>query len=85
MTDFSNICEILGDLYSNYKDDEVLGDFIKYNDLGLPLAYFYKEQLAEPIQEGIDYVNETWLIFLASIGAEDTGFNSLNEVFESVE
>ena len=45
MTDFTKVCEILGTLYVNYKDDEELQDFIEFNDLGLPLAFLASENL----------------------------------------
>ena len=45
MTDFHKVCEILGELYSLYKDDQEFKDFIEFNDLGLPLAYFVAENL----------------------------------------
>ena len=85
MTDFSNICEILGDLYSNYKDDEQFQEFVEYNDLGLPLAYFAKDGLCNTTDEGTRYVMETWELFLDSLGTDDTGFTDLNSLLASVE
>ena len=46
MTDFSSVCEILSELYANYKDEEDFADFIGFNDIGLPLAYFQHENLS---------------------------------------
>lgn len=83
MTDFSKICTILGELYCDYKDDLALGDFIKYNDLGLPLAYFYDKELAQSNEEGIMYVKETWDLFLEMLGVDDTGFDSLEALLDS--
>ena len=81
MTDFTNICEILGSLYANYKDDEDLKDFIEFNDLGLPLAYFVSEGLAEVSDDGARYITETWQLFLASMDIQDTGWDSLDQIF----
>jgi hypothetical protein len=80
MTDFSNICKILGDLYSNYKEDIGFKDFIEFNDLGLPLAYLVSENLCEAFSDGEKYIAETWDLFLKSLSLEDEGFESLDEV-----
>jgi hypothetical protein len=85
VTDFRNVCEILGKLYSVYKDDEEFKDFIEFNDLGLPLAYFVAENLCEVADDGARYITETWALFLAGLNLEDTGFSDLDEVFESAE
>jgi hypothetical protein len=85
MTDFSNVCDILGELYANYKDDKEFSDFIEFNDLGLPLAYMVKENLAVPSDDGARYIVETWDLFLKSLNVEDSGFTDLDSVLESVE
>jgi len=81
MTDFTNMCEILGSLYANYKEDEDLKDFIEFNDLGLPLAYFVSEDLCQVSDDGARYITETWQLFLASMGLEDTGWDALDQMF----
>ena len=83
MTDFSKVCEILGELYANYKEDEEFKDFIDFNDLGLPLAYFVGEKHCEVSDDGARYITETWNLFLAGLDIKDTGWNSLEEMFES--
>jgi hypothetical protein len=85
-THFSNRCEILAELWMNYRDDEQFADFIEYNDLGLPLAYM----LANAITKGTDtseaMVNETWELFLHGLGiVEDTGFETLDEMFDETD
>ena len=81
MTDFTKMCEVLGSLYANYKEDEDLKDFIEFNDLGLPLAYFVSEGLAEVSDDGARYITETWQLFLASMDIQDTGWDSLDQIF----
>ena len=83
MTDFTNICEILGSLYANYKEDEDLKDFIDFNDLGLPLAYFVSEDLCQVSDDGARYITETWQLFLASMDLQDTGWDNLDQMFEA--
>ena len=85
VTDFRNVCEILGKLYSVYKEDEEFKDFIEFNDLGLPLAYFVAENLCEVSDDGARYITETWALFLAGLNLEDSGWSDLDEVFESAE
>lgn len=85
MTDFSSICRILGQLYSDYKEDIGFRDFIEFNDLGLPLAYLTTEGLCEPNPDGEKYVAETWNLFLASLKIDDEGFESLDEVLAAAE
>ena len=80
MTDFTKVCEILGTLYANYKEDDEFQDFIDFNDLGLPLAYFVAENLCEVSDDGARYINETWILFLASLNIEDTGYEGLDQM-----
>jgi hypothetical protein len=85
MTDFSNVCDILGELYSQYSEEKEFKDFIEFNDLGLPLAYMVRERLATPSDDGIRYIMETWELFIHSLGLDDTGFDNLDEVLNSAE
>jgi hypothetical protein len=80
-TDFSNICDILGKLYMQYRDDDQFSDFIEYNDVGLPLSYLSSENLCEPSDDGQRYIVETWDLFLTALNIKDTGFTTLEEMF----
>jgi hypothetical protein len=83
VTDFSKKCEILGDLYSNYREDPEFKDFAEFNDLGLPLAYLSHEGLCELSTDGERYIEETWNLFVDSLGIEDVGFESLDEMLQA--
>jgi hypothetical protein len=85
MTDFSDVCNILGELFSQYKEDKDFKDFIEFNDLGLPLAYLTRENLAVPSDDGARYIMETWEIFLHGLRLEDTGFSDLDSVLDSAD
>lgn len=85
MTDFDDQIKILGELYANHKDDKGFKDFISYNDLGLPLAYLCAEGLAVPSEDGMRYMSETFEMFVASLGIEDTGFTSLEQMLNTIE
>ena len=82
-TTFSDKCKILGQLWTQFSTDEEFEDFIEFNDLGLPLAYLASEKLAEVTTDGQRYIEETWLLFLGSLGVEDTGFEHINELFDA--
>lgn len=85
MTDFSNQVTILAELYANYKDDKGFADFVEFNDLGLPLAYFTAEGLAVPSEDGMRYIAETFELFIGSLDIEDAGFTSLEEMLNQIE
>ena len=80
-TTFLNKVEILASLFANYSEDPEFVDFVEYNDLGLPLAHLAKEGLAAITVEGEGYIEETWLLFVESLGLDDTGFETLDEIF----
>jgi hypothetical protein len=84
-TTFSNKVEILAELWSNYKDNDEFTDFIEYNDLGLPLAYLIKENLCTVTSQGESYIEETFDLLIESVSLDDTGFESLNDIFTSVQ
>ena len=85
MTDFFNICIILGEVFEHHKEDEGFKDFIEFNDLGLPLAYLVSQSLCEATPDGEKYIAETWELFLASLNLGDEGFESLDEVLAAAE
>ena len=68
MIEFANKCGILGEVWINYKDDKQFGDFVEYNDLGLPLAYMIAEGLIKEITPlGEQYIDETFTLFIAGL------------------
>ena len=77
---FDNKISILAELWMNYRDDEDLKDFIDYNDLGLPLAYFLMNEIVQPSQQAAVYIDETYNLFIASLGVEDNEWESLDEL-----
>jgi hypothetical protein len=67
----------------NYREDEGLQDFIEYNDLGLPLAYFLYNELVLPTKQAEVYIDETFNLLIAALEVEDIGFESLDEMLGS--
>ena len=82
-THFSSQCQILADLWMDYREDEEFKDFIDYNDLGLPLAYAIANKMVEPTLLGENILGETWDLFLSGLGTEDLGFETLDDVLDS--
>ena len=86
VTKFESICSVLSELWVNYKEDKEFSEFIQYNDLGLPLAFMLDSSIVEPTDSAIQYVTETWNIFLSALGIEeDLGWSSLEDVFKYIE
>jgi len=76
----ANKITILAELWMNYRDDEELQDFIEYNDLGLPLAYFLMNEIVLPTDQAEVYINETYDLFVASLAVEDREWESLDQI-----
>lgn len=83
MTDVEGKCRILGKLWMDYREDPGFVDFIEYNDMGLPMAYLADNGLVTMTKKGELFVEETFELFLQSLGLEDVGFNDLEEVLEA--
>ncbi len=77
---FENKVTILAELWMNYRDDEALQDFVEYNDLGLPLAYFLMNEIVAPTDQTHIYINETYDLLIASLTVEDRQWESLDEL-----
>jgi hypothetical protein len=77
---FENKITILAELWMNYRDDEELQDFVEYNDLGLPLAYFLVNEIVLPTSQSELYINETYDLFIASLQVADREWESLDEL-----
>ena len=82
-TDFSNKASILADLWINFRAEKEFSDFIEYNDIGLPLAYFVHTELVEPTEKAVQFVEETYNLLCAALDLDlDGEYENLNEKFE---
>jgi hypothetical protein len=85
-TEFTKRCDILGEFWIAYRDEESFHDFFRYNALGLSLAFMLSVNLVTPVLERDDlptaeeYINETWGLFLAILELEDEGFDTLADI-----
>lgn len=82
-TPFLTKCEILAQLWSDYRYDEEFTDFIQYADLGLPLAYSIANGIVGRTELADKFVDETFDLLLASLEVDDTGFANLDDVFDN--
>lgn len=73
--------EILAELWLNYRDDEEFQDFVQYNDLGLPLAYLVTANIVKTTEMANKFIDETFELLITSLGVEDAGFDSLDDIF----
>ena len=82
-TPYENKASILSELWLNYKDDQNFEEFIKYNDLGLPLAYAISEGIVDSTEIAAGFVSETFELLLAGLAIpEDIGFENLDEMIQ---
>lgn len=85
-TPFDIRCEILADLWMEYRQDEQFKDFVEYNDLGLPLSYAIANSIVEASQMAESFVNEAFDLLVTGLGLEeDTGFENLTDLLEGSE
>jgi hypothetical protein len=80
-TSIEKRCEILSDLWMQYKDQTELSDYMEYNDLGLSLAFSINEDIVKITPLAESYINESFDLLLEAMSLEDRGFDTLNEIF----
>jgi hypothetical protein len=84
-TTFENKALILGQVWMEHKTDDEMSDFFEYNDIGVPLAFAFAEGIINHTPTLEQYVNESFSLFLEALGIEDTGFDDLQELWDSLE
>lgn len=84
-TPFSDKASILADLWVNYRNEADFVDFIEYNDLGLPLAYAISNDIVKTTDLATKFIEETFDLLLGALEVEDTGFETLDDILETVE
>jgi len=75
--------EIIQEFMVNYIDSKKYDDFFVYCDLGVPLALLYKNEAVELKQDGLDILNETYLILCETLGLkEETEYQDYQEFID---
>ena len=77
---FSDKCQILAELWLNYRNEEEFEDFLEYNDLGLPIAYAIANSIVKPTEMAERFVEETFDLLLAALEVQDEGWENLDEL-----
>lgn len=80
-TNIETRCQILSDLWMQYGELEELSDFVSYNDLGLALSFAIAENIVKSTPVAEAYINESFDLLLESMKLEDTGYDSLDQIF----
>lgn len=81
MVSLADKAGILGELWISFRDDEDFSDFIEYNDIGLPMAYFVAEGLVkETTPLGEQYILETFEMFAQAIELTEEEIEALDEI-----
>ena len=79
---FETKCEILGQFWFEFRDDEKLKDFIEYNDIGLPLSFMIAEDIVASTPVAEAYINECWDLLCAALKIESKqNYDSLADMF----
>jgi hypothetical protein len=82
-TEIASKCDILTDLWINHSENERFDDFVEFNDLGLPLAYFIANGVVEMTPLASDIIDATFTDLLELFDIEDTGFTSLKDLTQA--
>ena len=81
MTDFSEQCELLSQIWTDYRHNENWADFIDFNDIGLPLAYFIHEDIVQVTPEAEAYIVETFKLLVYALQADpEADFDTLQDL-----
>jgi hypothetical protein len=67
---FAKRCEILSDLWANYRDDDDFADFVDYHLLGLALAHACAQGIATLAADGEAHVNDAFDRLLQALGRD---------------
>lgn len=85
---FQTKCIILGQFWFEFRDDDKLKDFIEYNDIGLPLAWYISAEVVDPKPIAEEYIDETFSLFLSALAVseeEAEQFKTLDDLLSYVE
>jgi hypothetical protein len=83
---FEDRCSILGQFWYEFRDqDGEMSEFIRSNDVGLPLSWFISTGVVKPLEMGEEFINETFSSFLDLMKLKETeliGVDSLDSLLE---
>ena len=79
--DLKTKCQILNQVWSDYRFEVDFEDFIEYNDLGLPLATLIHEEIVSSTPRAEVYIEETYILLLHALGIDEKDYDSLEAMF----
>ena len=82
-TSYSSKVAILADFWMNYRNHDDFSDFVRYNDVGLPIAYSLHQEFVLRTDVSDKFVDETFVLLLAGLDVEDSGFETLDEILNA--
>lgn len=83
---YSSKIKILSELWLGYREDEQFGDFVEYNDIGLPLAYLLDNDIVKSTPMAERFINETYDLLITALGLiDDKEYGSIDEMLDDYE
>jgi hypothetical protein len=85
-TSFETKCAILGQLWSEYQEEEEWEEFCSYSNMGLPLAFCLDTGLVEnPSPLAKLFVEQSFTLLLKEMGLADIGWQSFEDMLDEQE
>lgn len=79
--EFADKTGILGQLWIEFRDDEDFKNFIEYNDIGLPLAYFTAHGLVKELTPmGDTMIEETFDMLISLLEVTENEIDEFDQV-----
>lgn len=72
-TSFENRCNILGEFFDAYKDDEDYAELFQYADIGLPAAFLISSGFVSANASTVKFIDEAWAMLLERLGFDEYG------------
>lgn len=83
---YSSKIKILSELWLGYREDEQFGDFVEYNDIGLPLAYMLDNDIVKSTPMAERFINETYDLLITALGlVDDKTYESVDDMLDDYE
>jgi len=79
--EFSEKTGVIGQLWFEFRNDEDFSSFMKYNDLGCPMAYMVSQDLIQELTPiGEELITETFKMFLDLINVTEEEIDTVLSV-----
>lgn len=76
-------CKIINEMYDAARNDPSWAEFFSIYDVGVPLARVVFLDCAEPTEDGIDFLEETWYGLCHMMGIDYMGdYYSLDDMIQ---